>query len=209
MFPYVPGRKPVRIMTLCVSVSLRRLCRGQLDMACRCPGKKCAGRHFPVVFVPPGKESCREEWRAIECVEQPAAAGTVEKKVEEGEGEAEVDGCDEDDGYDDVFSCEIGDLALGPIAEESSGCNGYGARDGTWGGDEMYSLLRFPHRIGEVIEVWLLCGYEVVGCYDGGDRKKLLTKVHGKREPHYGPRGGSSRRRRYFTEEIGDISIEI
>jgi hypothetical protein len=189
MFPFFSGRKPVRITTLYVSVSLRRSCQSSLNVACHCPGKRCPGRHFPVLFVPPGKECCREDWRAVECVKQQLTANIEETWDEEGEG-ACADGSEE---YDDVFSCEIGDLALGPVTEDSRRCEyGTSVRD-----QETYGVLRFPRHMGEVVDVWLLCGYEVLGCCgeSGGGKAVgniLDGKGHGSRRP----------RRKYFAEEI-------
>ncbi|EXA32193.1 hypothetical protein FOVG_16565 [Fusarium oxysporum f. sp. pisi HDV247] len=190
MFPYLPGRKPVRVTSLCLSVSLRRLCRAQLDRVCKCPRKTCAGRHFPVLFVPPGKEHCPKDWRAVECVERTAVGDLYGEEGEDGV-------CAEDGAYDDVFSCEIGNLAMGPIAEETE-C-GYGARE-----QETWGSLRFPRCIGDVVEVWLLCGYDaVVSCCDADDRKAGETQ---QRSSHGGRCGSDGRRRRqYFIKPGGQM----
>ncbi|KAI6777886.1 uncharacterized protein J7T54_000024 [Emericellopsis cladophorae] len=180
MFPFFPGRKSVRITTLCVSVSLRRPCQNSLDIACHCTGKRCPRRHFPVVFVPPGKEHCREKWRAVECVEQQLVTADIEEPWANAGGE-----------YDDVFSCEIGDLNLGPVSEERG--FEYRSRDND---QQTYGLLRFPRRMREVVDAWLLCGYEVVDCCGEGSRKKGAGNIFdGKGQ------GGRRPTRKYFAED--------
>jgi receptor-binding and translocation channel-forming TcA subunit of Tc toxin/ABC toxin-like protein len=182
MFPYMVGRPAVRINTLCISLSLPKNAlqphtKEALD-TCICAGGPCAGRHFPVFFIPAGasQRSCDPDWRTTVCVEQPGNT---------------ADGCNT------VFACEIGDLNLGPVDEKRGQCHD----------NDFLGVLRFPRRIGRVDEAWLLCGFKPAGKCEGDNSHQYKNdgccdKVG--RKPDSPPGSGKpqgSAKARYFMEE--------
>jgi hypothetical protein len=201
MFPFLaPGSPAIRITTLCIYVVLPRRhdrahqhCDDCLeknsedDDNCQCGNepreKNCccptAARHFPIEFIPPGQEDCREKWRAVELVPHippPSVLFTEQGELERLERNREI------------YHCEIGDLELGPIGHEERNKPMRGVMDG----GDVYGQLRFPRWMGKVKEAWILCGFEPVlteevrgGCCDGKAKRDGWKYGDGKRKSKY------------------------
>lgn len=216
MFPFLaPGPPAIRITTLCIYVVLprARVCHKACpdkdkdqDDTCACgdkPGeKKCccpaAGRHFPVLFIPPGeeeKDDCRENWRSVELVPYVSPPGVI---AADDNGEL----CRKAPDHE-VYQCEIGDLNLGPIGHDDRNR----PMRGVIGGEEVYGHLRFPKSIGRVKEAWVLCGFEPVvdgAGKDCGGWKVGWMKDDGKKRDGDADCGERRRMRKYFWDMESD-----
>jgi len=204
MFPFLaPGPPPIHVTTLCIYVVLPRLhhddiadhdTKNESDDTCKCktssssPKKCCCpaqSRHFPMQFIPPGDESCRDTWRTVELVPHlppPCARFAHDSDLELVQRDREV------------YHCEIGDLDLPSIgAEDRRFTRGLG------GDTEVYGHLRFPRSMGVVDEAWVMCGFEAVppgGMRRDGCGRKMESLKHGDKES-----SAEKSRKRYFLVE--------